>query len=396
MKRTIVCVCGLALLLSAGVALLKAEDQPKTDPASKAQAALDKALAYLKTQQKPDGGWQGEKDPPAFTAIVLTSLVGDPAYTTKTDFIKKGYDKLFTYQLENGGIYKDMLANYNTAIAIRAMAAAKDPAFKERIDKAVEYLRTLQWTDKIAGMPTSQPVKDQKDPRFGGFGYGREQRPDGSNTQLAVEALNAAGLKSDDPAYKAALKFITRMQNTSETNDQAWVGNDGGFIYTPANNGESKAGEYEGPGGRRMLRSYGSLTYAGLKSMIYCGVAKDDPRVKAAWNWISKNWTVDENPGLKLGDPAMAKFGLYYYYFTLARALRAYGEPILTDAAGKQHDWRVELIDKLASLQKPDGSFVGEEKWMEGSPILVTSYAAQALEDARDDLKERPARGIAD
>ena len=47
-----------------------------------------------------------------------------------------------------------------------------------------------------------------------------------------------------------------------------------------------------------MLRSYGSMTYAGLKSMIYAGLSHDDPRVKAAWEWIGRNFTVDENPGM--------------------------------------------------------------------------------------------------
>ena len=54
-----------------------------------------------------------------------------------------------------------------------------------------------------------------------------------SNTQMALDALHDAGLKPDDPAYKAAIKFVSRLQNSSETNDQSWSGNDGGFIYSP-------------------------------------------------------------------------------------------------------------------------------------------------------------------
>jgi squalene-hopene/tetraprenyl-beta-curcumene cyclase len=182
------------------------------------------------------------------------------------------------------------------------------------------------------------------------------------------------------------------MQNLSETNDQKWAGNDGGAIYTPANNGESVAGEYKDADGRRMLRSYGSMTYAMLKSYVYCGLSKDDPRVKAAWDWISKNWSVDENPGMRLNDPTSAQYGLFYYYVTLARALRAYGQPIIVDPQGNKHDWRVELIDKVASLQRPDGSFAGDKKWMEDSPDLATSFATLAVEEALADLKDRPAK----
>ena len=40
------------------------------------------------------------------------------------------------------------------------------------------------------------------------------------------------------------------------------------------------------------------MTYAGLKSMIYAGLSRDDPRVKAVLSYIIQHYTVDENPGL--------------------------------------------------------------------------------------------------
>lgn len=85
------------------------------------------------------------------------------------------------------------------------------------------------------------------------------------------------------------------------------------------------------PMAKRMSRSYGSMTYAGLKSFIYAGLTKDDPRVKAAWNWINNNWTLDENPGMKLNSPDVARNGLFYYYHTLTRALKEYGETTVKD-----------------------------------------------------------------
>ena len=44
------------------------------------------------------------------------------------------------------------------------------------------------------------------------------------------------------------------------------------------------------------LPGYGSMTYAGIKSLIYCGVSKDDPRVKKAYEWIQKNYTRRRQP----------------------------------------------------------------------------------------------------
>src|SRR5438552_9758226 len=89
------------------------------DPASpaqvRAQQLIDKGLDYLKSQQKPDGGWQRENDPPGVTAIVLRAFARERRAADEP-FVKKGLDKLLSYQKPNGGIYQDMLANYNTAI----------------------------------------------------------------------------------------------------------------------------------------------------------------------------------------------------------------------------------------------------------------------------------------
>jgi squalene-hopene/tetraprenyl-beta-curcumene cyclase len=211
---------------------------------------------------------------------------------------------------------------------------------------------------------------------------------------MTLDALRDAGVPSTDPTFQNALIFVSRLQNFSETNNQPWAGNDGGFIYGPSDNrkGESFAGEYTDPNGNRRLRSYGSMTYAGLKSFIYAGLTKDDPRVKAAWGWITSNWTLSENPGLGLADPAMAQSGMYYYYHTLARALNEYNEPVIVDPRGNRHDWRVELIERMAMLQRPDGSFVGEKRWMEDNPVLVTSYVTLALQEVLKDLHENPIR----
>lgn len=115
------------------------------------------------------------------------------------------------------------------------------------------------------------------------------------------------------------------------------------------------------------------MTYAGLKSMIFAGLTKDDPRVKAAISWLQKHYTFAENPG-------MGSAGLYYYFHTAAKALDVLGEESFTDAAGKPHAWRSELSDTILARQQADGSWVNENpKWMEGDPNLVTSYALLAL-----------------
>jgi len=156
---------------------------------------------------------------------------------------------------------------------------------------------------------------------------------------------------------------------------------DGGFIYTPVFGGESKFGDIDRlDEGDSLLRSYGSMTYAGFKSMLYAGVTKDDPRIKAAVKWIQNNWTLEYNPGS--GGSAD---GQYYYLHTFAKAMHAWGEDSVTDSKGVKHDWRAELIDFLAKNQKADGSWINakSERWLEGNPVLASAYAVLALQEAR-------------
>ena len=184
---------------------------------------------------------------------------------------------------------------------------------------------------------------------------------------------------------KKALIFVSRCQNLeSEHNASPFPAKnpDGGFYYTVAGEGNSQAGTTENGG----LRSYGSMTYAGLKSMIFAGVGPDDPRVKAAVEWLSKHYSLEDNPGM--GDA-----GLYYYYHTFAKALDALdqsedgsasGRGFFTDNDGTNHDWRKELIAELAGRQQADGSWTNKNsRWMEGDPNLVTGYALLALSYCR-------------
>ena len=119
--------------------------------------------------------------------------------------------------------------------------------------------------------------QDKSSPSYGGAGYGRNKRPDLSNTSFFLDALKAAGDGPDDEAVKKALIFVSRCQNLESEHNTlpfATKNPDGGFYYTPAGGGVSQAGNLPDGG----LRSYGSMTYAGLKSMIYAGVGPDDPR----------------------------------------------------------------------------------------------------------------------
>ena len=159
--------------------------------ATKANELIDKGLAYLKTQQQPDGGWQkSAKEPVAITAIALRPFVRSDDYSSKTDLVARGFEKLLSFQTADGGIYKDLLASYNTAIAASTLASANDPAMKPQLDKAVGYLKRLQWTqdtkpDFVSDKEKNngkQVVKDENRPVLRRVGLRRpitRRRPSG-------------------------------------------------------------------------------------------------------------------------------------------------------------------------------------------------------------------------
>ncbi|MCE2403450.1 terpene cyclase/mutase family protein [Candidatus Poribacteria bacterium] len=330
-------------------------------------ASIDKGLGWLKTQQREDGLFEGSpgEGHPGITALAITAFLRHPQkkYSDeKHPFIQKAIQRLIEMQHENGAIYdvskQPALPNYTTSISVMALSSTDNPKkYEDVIKKAQGFIKSLQ-------------IQDEESVYYGGIGYGsRESVHDLSNLNLAIQALKESG-SDDDEVWNKAIKFLERTQNRSESNDQKWAGNDGGFIYSP--DGESKAGKDEAGS----PRSYASMTYAGLLSFIYAKIDKNDERVKSAVQWIGKHFTVEENYG-------MGAQGLYYNYHTMAKALRLYGKAIIIDAKGVSHDWYQELAEKLLEVQKPEGFWINENsRWMEALPVLATSYAILSLDTA--------------
>lgn len=366
-----VILCGLALTLSSG---RSTEPKPLGPDPQKWDRMVDKAVEFLRTSQAEDGSWS-EKRSPGVTGIVLTGLLrtgrvkaNDPTAAKALAYIES------LVNAKAGHIAgKDpapQLQNYVTSVNLMALVEAKrEDKYQKIIGDATAFLKKLQWDEEEG--------KNPSDDFYGGAGYDSKSRPDLSNTQMFLDALKAAGVGPDDPALKKALIFVSRCQNLKgENNDQPWADkiNDGSFIYSAAAGGSTKVDDASPLTG---LPGYGSMTYAGIKSMIYCGVSKDDPRVKKAYEWIQKHYSVDGNPGM---PKAFAHRGLFYYYHTMAKCLDALGIDEIVDADGKKHDWRADITEALGKRQQPDGSWINDSKqWMEDNPSLVTGYALMAL-----------------
>jgi len=355
----------LLLALTALTQMSPAED-PLGPDAEKYRQTVASGVRYLTTQAQAEDGSYSKSAGIGPTALVTTALLrvgrspDDPAVAAGLKFLEK-------HVRDDGGIHEPATRyrNYETSLSLMCFAAAnRNGRYDEVIRRADAFLKGLQWD--------GEEGHDRSSPAFGGAGYGKHRRPDLSNTTFLVDALRAAGNDPEDEALQKALAFVSRCQNLeTEHNTTKWAAKnpDGGFYYTAAAGGSSQAGETAAGG----LRSYGSMTYAGLKSMIFAGVGPDDPRVKAAYEWAKKHYTLAQNPGM--GDS-----GLYYYYHTFAKALDAIGKDRIVDSDGKAHDWRRELAEELARRQNENGSWTNDNtRWLEGDPALVTGYALLAL-----------------
>ena len=338
--------------------------------------SLNRSLVWLRAQQNADGSFGKDTLHPALTALPIIAFQREPAGRfAKEEFVAKGYAYLRSFTQPDGGIYskENGLANYNTSVCLLALVGANEPKDLDTLVKARAY---------VVGQQAGGMAKPETD---GGIGYGsigaspKRGHPDLDNTVVALEALRATKhLIADKPGTKdlnwnAAIDFVARCQNLP-SNKQPWASGDadnkGGFIYYP---GFSNAGEVTLEGGGKALRSYGSMSYAGLLSFIYADVKSDDPRVTAAVAWLRKHYTLDENPGLE-------KSGYFYYLHLMAKGLTAAGITEL-EVGGKKSDWRLALAERLMKLQQQDGSWLNDTaRWKENNPVLVTTYCALTLE----------------
>jgi len=351
---------------------------------NEAHAAIDRSVKWLKQNQAEKGNWSNPEFP-ALTGLALWSLLAHDA--ADENVRKAAVDFLMSHARENGSIYAEPskerkgggLPNYNTAISMVALHMTGDPGTRDVVLRARKYVASGQ---HFGG-----------DVYKGGFGYDagtKRAYADLSNTLVAAEAMRLTEDAEDfRPAgeEKAKLnneelaKFVSRVQNRRESNDAEWVSDDpkdaGGFAYHPEN---SMAGTFTNQTGKVMFRSYGSMTYAGLLTLIYADVDRSDPRVQSAYDWATKHWTLEENPG-------MGNQGIYYFYNVLAKGMNAMNQDRILRQDGTVLHWREELVNKLVRLQKinPDGTGFWsneESRWFEADPVLVTAYTLIALDYA--------------
>ena len=331
--------------------------------------SIKNGLSWLMTQQEENGSWNNH---PGITGLTVTAFLrSHRSVTDEHPIVNKGIKYILSCVKPDGSIYTDDMPCYNTSICMMALKATENPKYNEILENASKFLIKSQ-LDEDEGYTLDSLY-------YGGEGYSGEDRPDLSNLQWTLEALweqekitdkvNPTPAEQKDLIpkkvyFEKAIIFLQRCQNLRKYNDQPYASDDGGFMYRP---GESKA---EG------TTSYGSMTYAGLKSFIYADLAPNDPRVKAAYDWIRGHYTVEENP-------ILGKMGLFYYYLTMAKALNVIGGSEIEDLSQVKHNWRHDIVNKLISIQNEEGWWQNEVgRWWENNRVLVTTYCILTLEES--------------
>ena len=367
---------GVASLLVAGVATAQGTNNVR----EQAQASVARGLAWMAGQQQPNGAF-GNPDFPALTGLPLWAFANtkDARYTGAVD---RAVAFILTCIQTNGGIYAAnkgqraaSLATYNTAVCMIALHATGRRDLTPVLLRAREFLATSQ-------------LKGDNE-HEGGFGYEQngEGHSDLMNTHFSLEAmrdtqdledLRASSEKRVDINWDKALQYVSRLQYTND----AASADQGGFAYNPA---DPNANLVRRTVRRIIMSAYGSISYAGLLSMVYAQVDRSDPRVQSMLDWSSKHWSLDENPGM--GDT-----GLYFFYNVMSRALDTGKiDSIPRKAGDKEKDkvpapitWRDELAAKLIGLQKADGHWVNKNgRFWENDPVLTTAYAVLTLQHAQ-------------
>ncbi|MDF1862005.1 MAG: terpene cyclase/mutase family protein [Verrucomicrobiales bacterium] len=397
MKKLVYSLLSLALLpATGGLAQDQVTGQPDGGNVSlklELERSIAKGVRWLRENQDAETGAWSEKTLPAFTALAISATLGDPNLNPEDGIpphIEKGYDFLLSNVKSDGGIYGKGLATYNTSLSIMALLQGGKEEYLPVVAKARRLLINQQQDYDKRGEPDN--LFD------GGVGYGGSYaHSDLSNTRFALEALYYSKKALSDTEYDesdefdldwdAAIEFVSACQNSEKTIERlgettALRDEDkGGFVYFPGST-KSDVITIEADGKKKTaLRSYGSISYAGLLSFIYADLDRDDPRLVAVMEWLSKNFTLEENPG-------MDAQGLYYYYHTMAKALATAGVDRLVTPGGQEINWKQDLALKVMSTQRPDGAWIneGSNRWLEDDPALVTAYSLLTLQQVHRNL----------
>jgi squalene-hopene/tetraprenyl-beta-curcumene cyclase len=366
-------------------------------PTAPDERPLARAVRYLVRRQATDGAWRSDtygtfKDGTALTPLVLHALEGLPADLRPT----AACDRAAAYLAAMARPDATILAPphgfdyplYTAALAVTILSHPRHTAHRAARDVWLIYLRERQLTERLGW--------SRDDAEYGGWGYcrtlPRKPTPGAfappliesnlSATRYAVEALRAAGVAPDDPAFSRALVFVDRCQNlpADPANGQhelpggaaAPAFDDGGFHFIYDDPVRNKAGICgKDRAGRPRFASYGSTTADGLRCLRACGRPATDRSVVAARGWLAEHFDAPRHPGRYVEAHESNRQAVWFYYCaSLSGALEA----------ATPKGWAEALSAELALRQAEDGSWSNPAHAMrEDDPMTATALALTAL-----------------
>lgn len=276
------------------------------------ERAIKQATRYLVTNQQGDGGWSEIPNNPYGASALVTLALLHSGLEPDNPAVARALQHL------DG---RELVQTYSVSLQTMAFCMANPNRYASQIERNTKWLMDAQRAT-------------------GGWSYGSKtggEIGDPSNTQFALLALHEAQRtgavlipqKDWQATFLAAKRYWLRLQN-----------DDGSFPYS----GQEK--------GR------GSMTCAGIASLVIVGsqldsleatVADDvrccgstvdgnQDRIKMAFNWLGRNFSVTNNPG-------HSRDHLYYLY-AVERAGRLTGQRFIG-----QFDWYREGSRELVKLQ---------------------------------------------
>ena len=310
--------------------------------------AMDKAVRYLKSQQKPDGSWPDYNEYEAGVTSLVTLALLEAGVPKDDPVIRKAMGSLRSARPDK---------TYALSLQTMVLCAVDPQADLQQIKSNAARLESFQLT---GGERTGLwSYGDLRGMNTGG---------DNSNSQFALLALDEAaehGATVSEQTWRRANQRWSTMQNRS-----------GSWGYLPN------------------LPGTGSMTCAGITSMIItskrlergdaviqgdsvdcCVPPPGESAVDKAFDWLARNMTMRTNPSEGGGGGN----NLLYYMYGIERVGRLSGRRFIGT-----HDWYREGAELLISWQDSlDGTWRGTGVVEQGNPLVSTSFALLFLAKGR-------------
>lgn len=284
-----------------------------------------------------------------------------------------------------------------TSLCTLALLNAGEPVDSEPIQRALNYLRSLEdpkftYSTALQTMVfcAAEPEKDMAQirrnvrwlesiqvdagPRKGTWGYsGTRGTGDNSNTQFALLGLHEAarvGVEVREETWRNALDYWLRTQK----DDGSW----GYYEDQPSTGSMTCAGIASLIVTMDKLPEYqGDATITG-DSVACCGKQANIDRLELAFDWLGRHFSYTRNPGPENSH-------LLYYMYGVERVGRLSGRRFFLSGTrlADRHDWYREIAEWLVAHQDPTLHFWVGVGTAEQNKQVATAFALLFLSKGR-------------